>query len=78
MAGCWKIFSSVLKSSQNFTGGGVWVLSGFLQLLSEAGMLTNSPRTVSNLAIFRKTLATFRSQVVLDAGRAVVAARIEV
>ena len=76
MAGGKKILLLDLTSSQDFTGGGVWVLSGFLQLLSEAGMLTNSPRTVSNLAIFRKTLATFRSQVVLDAGRAVVAARI--
>ena len=34
------------------------------------------PRTVSNLAIFRKTLATLRSQAVLDSGRALIAAKI--
>ena len=36
------------------------------------------PRTVSNLAIFRKTLAILLSQVVLDHGRAFVAAEINV
>ena len=35
-------------------------------------------RTVPNLAKFRKTLAFLRSQAVLDSGRAVSAAKIEV
>jgi len=55
-------------------------LSANLHLLDSgvSGMPTMFPlpKTVSNLAIFRKTLATLRSQAVLDSGRAVIAAKI--
>lgn len=52
-------------------------LSGNLHLLDcgVSGMPTLKPiLTVSNLAIFCRTLATLRSHVVLDSGRAVIAA----
>ena len=62
----------MVQPCYHLSGNLHWLVSGV------SGMSTTLPfpRTVSNLAIFRRTLATLRSQAVLDSGRALIAAKI--
>ena len=64
--------SLVMIKAYHLSGNLHWLDSG----VSGIPTTLPFPSTVSNLAIFRKTLATLRSQAVLDSGRALIAAKI--